>query len=361
MSWNSLHLKFCSRCRGTRHVDPSSQSGVEIDFTTGSISQLAPEGAAALSAPDFFQCVLNQFVANLAGTVCGIPLLNLFQTIGNTILTLGAAALTQFALALVGVFGPQIVCATGTCLFSSGVTVNWTQNPPVSSTLQPGQSQAVQWQISGGGTVNHTNIHFGTDPNPQTNFSFTSTNEQSGGGGFWTGVVSIPSNVAPGTTFYFVVHAIVDNQEYFSSVVSSTIGGGGQVCSPNSPQSCTTSGGCPGQKVCNSSGTGFGPCAAVGTHNACSGTSCVSVSNTDTSCTNTCNPSVPNSCGGGGACAHSECVTGPPLQVGCSPCVTTVCTQIPFGGSTGDSFCCNNFWDGLCVNEAKQFCGGTCP
>lgn len=55
----------------------------------------------------------------------------------------------------------------------------------------------------------------------------------------------------------------------------------------------------------------------------------------------------------GGACQHSECITGSPLTNTCSPCATTVCNA--------DPYCCNIFWDSICVSEAKQICGSTCP
>jgi hypothetical protein len=39
-------------------------------------------------------------------------------------------------------------------------------------------------------------------------------------------------------------------------------------------------------------------------------------------------------------------------SVSSSECVTRVCAQ--------DSFCCNNHWDQICVNEAKSICATTC-
>jgi hypothetical protein len=52
-------------------------------------------------------------------------------------------------------------------------------------------------------------------------------------------------------------------------------------------------------------------------------------------------------------CAHPESQQGGALQNGCSVCVTTVCSS--------DSYCCNNYWDGICVNEAASWCGGGSP
>lgn len=51
-------------------------------------------------------------------------------------------------------------------------------------------------------------------------------------------------------------------------------------------------------------------------------------------------------------CEHSPCTTGVALESDCSPCVATVCAT--------DAYCCNNAWDGLCVNEAADLCGGEC-
>ncbi|MBW2458047.1 MAG: hypothetical protein JRI68_26315 [Deltaproteobacteria bacterium] len=48
-------------------------------------------------------------------------------------------------------------------------------------------------------------------------------------------------------------------------------------------------------------------------------------------------------------CTHDECATGAKLVSGCSECATTVCTA--------DSYCCDTAWDALCVKEAGQLCG----
>lgn len=47
----------------------------------------------------------------------------------------------------------------------------------------------------------------------------------------------------------------------------------------------------------------------------------------------------------GTCCAHSECTEGAKLEAGCSLCVDSVCGQ--------DSYCCDNEWDGVCVDIAK--------
>jgi len=56
-------------------------------------------------------------------------------------------------------------------------------------------------------------------------------------------------------------------------------------------------------------------------------------------------------CGGGGGfgCAHDECVTGGPLDYGCSDCATAVCDD--------DSVCCDEVWDDICVDAASEICG----
>jgi len=54
-----------------------------------------------------------------------------------------------------------------------------------------------------------------------------------------------------------------------------------------------------------------------------------------------------------GNCAHSVCTAGTALTKSCSTCATGVCNA--------DSYCCNNKWDSICVSEAKQLCGNSCP
>jgi hypothetical protein len=56
--------------------------------------------------------------------------------------------------------------------------------------------------------------------------------------------------------------------------------------------------------------------------------------------------------GSGEACSHDVCEPGAPLESGCSTCATTVCDA--------DPFCCEVFWDRICVQEAEQLCGDTC-
>lgn len=53
-------------------------------------------------------------------------------------------------------------------------------------------------------------------------------------------------------------------------------------------------------------------------------------------------------------CAHEICEEGVKLDPTCNDaCVATVCAE--------DAFCCNNSWDGKCVEEVATFCEQTCP
>ncbi len=52
-------------------------------------------------------------------------------------------------------------------------------------------------------------------------------------------------------------------------------------------------------------------------------------------------------------CAHSECNQGNALTTTCSDCATAVCEQ--------DAFCCTDSWDGLCVQQAQQLCDVCVP
>ncbi|HTE52913.1 MAG TPA: hypothetical protein VK698_18800 [Kofleriaceae bacterium] len=54
----------------------------------------------------------------------------------------------------------------------------------------------------------------------------------------------------------------------------------------------------------------------------------------------------------GEECAHEVCEAGEALEPGCSVCATTVCDV--------DAFCCETFWDRICVQEAEDLCGETC-
>lgn len=51
-------------------------------------------------------------------------------------------------------------------------------------------------------------------------------------------------------------------------------------------------------------------------------------------------------------CTHSLCSQGTPLETNCDPCVSQVCAS--------DPYCCNNTWDGRCIDEAQTTCGLQC-
>lgn len=59
-----------------------------------------------------------------------------------------------------------------------------------------------------------------------------------------------------------------------------------------------------------------------------------------------------------GACSHGLCVTGDPLQPGCDAppadesCVTQICSV--------DPYCCDTWWDEICVGEVESICGNNC-
>jgi hypothetical protein len=53
-----------------------------------------------------------------------------------------------------------------------------------------------------------------------------------------------------------------------------------------------------------------------------------------------------------GSCEHDKCVQGVALESDCDPCVAQICAA--------DSFCCNTFWDSLCVGEVSSVCGLSC-
>jgi hypothetical protein len=60
-----------------------------------------------------------------------------------------------------------------------------------------------------------------------------------------------------------------------------------------------------------------------------------------------------SSASGGPNCPHDVCTNGPALDPMCGMCEATVCAA--------DPFCCQAFWDGLCVQEAEQMCNIDCP
>ncbi len=74
----------------------------------------------------------------------------------------------------------------------------------------------------------------------------------------------------------------------------------------------------------------------------------------DNLCVNQVQSVCGQSCGGGDGdeCSHTSCDTGPALSASCGDCVANICAV--------DPFCCNNFWDSLCVNQVQSVCGQSC-
>lgn len=60
--------------------------------------------------------------------------------------------------------------------------------------------------------------------------------------------------------------------------------------------------------------------------------------------------SCPEDCAG--TCAHTTCVLGAALTLGCDSCVDMVCGA--------DPYCCDSDWDGQCIDEAENLCGVMC-
>jgi hypothetical protein len=57
--------------------------------------------------------------------------------------------------------------------------------------------------------------------------------------------------------------------------------------------------------------------------------------------------------GGTDECPHDVCTWGDPLDPSCGTCEAQICAV--------DSYCCNVWWDSLCVSEVATICGQTCP
>jgi subtilisin family serine protease len=49
------------------------------------------------------------------------------------------------------------------------------------------------------------------------------------------------------------------------------------------------------------------------------------------------------------ACTHDTCVASTALGTGCNACVASICDV--------DPYCCNTYWDGICVSEMQSVCG----
>ena len=115
---------------------------------------------------------------------------------------------------------------------------------------------------------------------------------------------------------------------------------------------------CNGDETCNGAGTCLsGTAPVVNDNNPCTADACDST-------TGVAHIPLPDGtvCNGSGVCtagtcsstcAHDKCVSGGPLTASCDTCVTNICDV--------DSFCCNVFWDGLCVGEVASICNESCP
>ncbi len=161
----------------------------------------------------------------------------------------------------------------------------------------------------------------------------------------------------------------------------------GDVCTNGTcvaaPSGCQSDSDCPSGEVCNPDGSCSAPSSGGNTcdHDDCTqgdalspscGDACTqSICDADSYCCNdqwdsicvgevtsvcglTCggngggNGGGGNGGGSGNSCDHDEFTKGDALSPSCDPCAATVC------GS--DSFCCDDKWDYLCVNEAYSWC-----
>jgi hypothetical protein len=70
------------------------------------------------------------------------------------------------------------------------------------------------------------------------------------------------------------------------------------------------------------------------------------------SSTSVCAPQAAGACTQ--ACAHDKCTPGVALATSCDACVAGICSV--------DPFCCTGFFDSVCVNEVRTYCGSlVCP
>jgi hypothetical protein len=81
---------------------------------------------------------------------------------------------------------------------------------PIPTTVEINNNITLNWFVNGSFSVTRTNIQYGTDPNPISNFNFST--EDLTGGSHWIGEsfsqkLTLPSE--PGD-YYFVAHAVVD-------------------------------------------------------------------------------------------------------------------------------------------------------
>ena len=69
-------------------------------------------------------------------------------------------------------------------------------------------------------------------------------------------------------------------------------------------------------------------------------------------CGQSCAPSTRTDGAVEGACGHSFCSAGSPLESACDPCVTALCAL--------DPYCCGVQWDETCVGELGSVCKEKC-
>lgn len=129
------------------------------------------------------------------------------------------------------------------------------------------------------------------------------------------------------------------------------------ICAPGTEIFCRCRGGAPGTKLCNDDGNGFGECLqADGT---CTEIPEVTSAEEAAATTTTSGGGVGGAGGATASCSHDLCEVGDPLEVGCDPCVTELCTTI-------DPFCCNKLegqngtWDAMCLQGVQKVCGIDC-
>jgi hypothetical protein len=130
-----------------------------------------------------------------------------------------------------------------------------------------------------------------------------------------------------------------------SGTTATACGTGGNACMACGTNQVCSNGACV-TPVCNGCVDGSGTCQSGTTATACGigGNACVACANGQT-CSG-------GSCVAVGVCDHAICTQGTKLTSGCDPCATKICAA--------DAYCCNNSWDGICVNEVSSVCGQTC-
>ena len=98
------------------------------------------------------------------------------------------------------------------------VSVVWVTAPTGGG---PGTTKSGTWKVEGGVYIVHTNMHVGTNADPRYYYQYLS-DVQKGAPGTYSDIITIPAT-APGGTYYYIAHAIVDGVNYFSTVSSKGI------------------------------------------------------------------------------------------------------------------------------------------